>query len=239
MMIPPFKLPSKPTVTITLNEATVSDCLDFADVDPAHEEEITTLFLDRMQDKATFVDSKTWTGSDRRFGLFWYWLHTTDDVEMAVTYKCGYCGESHTFLQDCRKLADGYKSIAGLPSRDIEVDGKKIVVKPLGGAALEALESFRGAVEGRRTYRELMEIERLSQVADIPRADIDGMKIKQYGDFREKVENALSDMQHGLESEEIDGKISLIMQPHECPNNKEGKTRVRVSFRHLDFIPAV
>ena len=90
MMIPHFTLPSKPSIKISLKEATVSDLLDFADVDPEHEEEVTTLFLNRLQDKGTFVDSLEWSCDDRRFALFWYWLHTTDDCDVVITYICGH-----------------------------------------------------------------------------------------------------------------------------------------------------
>jgi len=239
MMIAPFTLPSNPSIKITLKEATVSDCLDFADLDPDHEEEVTTLFLNRLQDKATFVDCSTWTGEDRRFGLFWYWLHTTDDTEVAITYDCGYCGGTHTYLQDYRKLAEGYASITGLPEREFEFEDKRITVKPLVGTAMEALESLRMSVTGRRIYKELMNIERVALSTGIARTEIDGMKVKAFKELQELTETAMMDMSHGLESDQVDGQISLILPPHICPEVKEGKTRVRVLFRADDWIPAL
>lgn len=239
MMIPPFTLPSNQSIKITLQEATVSDCLDFSDLDPDHEEEVTTLFLNRMQDKASFVDCTTWTGEDRRFALLWYWLHTTDDVEVAITYDCGYCGSTHTYLQDYRKMIEEYASIKGLPERDFDFNGKRITAKPLDGAALEQIETLRMAVTGRRTFKALMNIERIALATGIPRADVDGMTVKAFKELQELTEAALMDMSHGLESDEVDGQISLILPPHTCPNTKEATTRVRVLFRADDWIPAL
>lgn len=241
MMIPPFTLPSRPATSITLKEATVSDCLDFADIDPDHEEEVTTLFLNRLQDKGTFVDCKTWTGEDRRFGLFWYWLHTVDDVEMPITYTCGHCGKSHTYLQDYRKLADRFASINGLPERDIEFKGRTITVKPIDGAGQEALEALRLSLTGKRTFRERIDLERVSLATGIPRIEIANLKLQDYAELQDQTELALIDMYHGLESEQVEGQIIMLLPPHQCPNtsDKEATTQVRVLFRADEWIPAL
>jgi len=238
MMIPPFTLPSKSSIKILMREATVSDLLDFADLDPDHEEEITTLFLNRLQDKGTFVDSLTWTAEDRRFGLFWYWLHTTDDCDVAITYQCGHCGKSHTFLQDYRKLAEGFTSMQGLPEREFDYSDTRYTVKPLTGEDVEQLEAMRmmGDSKSDQLKRKL---ERISRTASIPMEKVVGLSLKDYRSIEELIETALMDMQHGLEAEQADGKISLILPPHKCPNEKEAMTRVRVLFRTDDFIPAL
>lgn len=238
MMIPSFTLPSQQGVTITLREATVSDLLDFADSDPAFEEKVTTLFLNRLQDKATFVDSKEWTVEDRRFALYWYWLHTTDDAEVAIKYECGHCGKTHTFLQDYRKIGDTYQSIKGLPERDIEIDGKRITVKPLNGGDAEIIEGMTLLGDGRKE-RAKRRIERLGRVANIPVAEIAALTVKKFRILEASIEEALSDLQHGFEIY-VDGtQTSFVLPPHICPNNKEVQTRVRVLFRAYDFIPAL
>lgn len=238
MMIPHFSLPSKPATKISLKEATVSDLLDFADLDPDHEEEVTTLFLNRLQDKATFSDSKEWSAEDRRFGLFWYWVHTTEECEVAITYQCGHCGESHTYLQDFRKLLDSYQSIKGLPERDFNYGEKKYTVKPLTGGDMEYLESMRLAGDS-RADKIRRNLERLSRVSSVSIDTISNFTIKQFREFEELVETALMDMRHGLETELYDGKISLILPEHECPATKEATTRLRVLFRTYNLIPAL
>lgn len=240
MIIPPFSLPSRPVIKITLREATVSDLLDFADLDPGHEEEVTTLFLNRLQDKATFKDSKEWTGEDRRFGLFWYWLHTTDDCDVAISYQCGHCGEDHTFLQDYRKLGEGYISIKGMPERDIEHNGKEYMVKPLTGSDMEYLEAMRGTEEKPGTsLRAMIGLERTCRALGVKTDDLLPMACSEYLTLRDKVESSLADMRHGLDTEQQDGAIHLVLPPHPCLRNKEVTTRVRVSFRPVNLIPAL
>lgn len=245
-MIPPFALPSSPETKITLREATVQDCIDFSGVDPAHEEEVTTLFLNRLQDKATFKDAKTWTGEDRRLGLFWYWIHTAKDTDVAISYDCAHCGEKHTYLQDYRELSSGHQSMKGLPEREIEHDGKKIIVKPLGGEALERIELMkisRSMLEG-DDYRKQEARIKLAMVAETLPDDFDVLSMSESGftELAEKIKAALQDMQHGLESEYDDGSIVLVLPPHQCLNketDKEAVTRIRVNFRHLDYIPVL
>jgi len=251
-MISPFALPSTPEKKITLREATVADALDFADVDEGHEEELTTLFLNRMQDKASFIDSRTWTADDRRFALYWYWLHTTKDTEIALTYECGYCGKRHTFLQDFRKLADAYAAIKGLPERDVEWEGEKLVVRPLSGADMEFLENMRMGLDVIResqgdasgAYRKraaLIRVERLLRHIDFPmdlsatdpvkrlenrKKRILGLGAEKFADLAGLVFETLTEMKHGLESEYVDGRLNLVM-----PRS--------VSFRNSDYIPGL
>ncbi len=146
MNIPPFSLPSNPTKKIALREATVSDALDFCDTDPNMEEHLTTVFLNRVQcvdPVHGFLDSSQWTADDRRLGLYWYWLHTTDEAITQLKYRCGHCGKSHTVAYDMRKLAEGYKSITGKPEREFIFNGEAVLIRPLTGADVEALEMKR------------------------------------------------------------------------------------------------
>jgi len=72
-------LPSNPDQIISLRESTVKDVIDFSDFTADHEEEATSMFLNRMQPKETRLDAKLWTAEDRRTLLFWYWIHSTAD----------------------------------------------------------------------------------------------------------------------------------------------------------------
>ena len=176
-MITPFTLPSNPAIKIQLREETVADAIEFADVNEAHEEKLTTLFLNRMQEKAAFVDSLTWTAEDRRFGLFWYWQETSTDLMVPLSYQCDACGEKHTFLSDFRAIVDAYQPIRGLAERDAEWNGERIIVHPLRGADVEALEDLNLALdfarekngEGSGVYRKrlaLVRVERLLRSFD-------------------------------------------------------------------------
>lgn len=264
MMISPFSLPSNPEKKITLREATVGDAIDFADVAEDHEEELTTLFLNRLQDKATFIDAKTWTAEDRRFALYWYWLHTTKDTEIALTYECGHCGKTHTFLQDFRKLAEAYTPIKGLPERDIEWEGERITVRPLTGIDMEILQNRtivlrsiagdQGETSGAyRKQAAMLRIERLLMhidfAVDASREDsakryearrrrIIGLTTEKFSSLADLVFTTLNDLRHGLEMEYADGSLNLIMPPHICPE-KGGETRLRVPFRNSDYIPGL
>ena len=61
--LPDFTLSSNPEITVRLREATVEDAIDFSELDPAFEEEATTVFLDRMQAPEKYTDPRCWTGS--------------------------------------------------------------------------------------------------------------------------------------------------------------------------------
>jgi hypothetical protein len=256
MTLPPFSLPSEPAKKITLREATVEDCMDFAGVSRSHEEAITTLFLNRLQDKASFVDAKTWTAEDRRFGVFWYWIHTAKDPEVPTTYECGHCGKSHTYLADYRQMTTGYQPMKGLPEREITNEEEKLTVHPLNGADVEALEMAWLELElisknhgknsgeyGKRATA--LKVERLCRSLGWTSASdeirIKAMGMAQYNELSEKVEFALEDMTHGLDSLVADGAIGLWLLPHQCPNvtDKEVSTRVWVNFRCLNYMPKI
>ena len=279
-MIPPFSRPSDPSKKVTLREATVSDCLDFAGVDAGHEEEVTTLFLNRVQDKATFTDSRTWTGEERRLALFWYWLHTSKDFEVVLSYLCQHCGEKHQFIQDFRNMAEGYTEIQGMAEREFEFKGDTWIVRPINGAGMETLELMQLGLdsigdEKSGAYRKqeaLIRLARLELSVDFKKPDsliekasilfkrkgkpedteaektqylaakrkkLTAMLSTEFEEFASIVMDKLAEMKHGLESETEDGRITLITPPHQCPNKKEGMTRLRVNFRNSDYIPGL
>lgn len=249
-MIPPLSLASNPANTIILKHATVADMIDFAGVDVGHEEELTSIFLNRLQDKSTYSDAKLWTAEDRRLALFWYWLHTTKDFEQALSYDCEHCGIQHTFLFDYRQLSEGYQTIKGKPERDFEFNDVAVTVRPLDGSDMEVVESMRLELEAIReeqginsgAYRKLdalMKITRLQAATDYPREKIMALEIDQFSHFVETVHSLLEDMSHGLESKYHEGRISLMIPPHQCPNvkDREATTRLWVFFRNSEYIP--
>ncbi len=257
-MIAPFTLPSDPGVQIQLREATVADAMDFADVDEGHEEELTTMFLKRMQDAGTVRDPLKWTAEDRRFALYWYWLHTSKDHDVALSYDCRHCGGNHAYLQNMRELAEHYKAIDGPAEREGEWKGEKILVRPLNGRNMEALERMRMGIasssEGsaERKGRARMMFERLAMCTAFP-ADFEKDKVKRgqkkrqkimamslgdFADFTDLVFGLLAEMKHGLEMEYEEGRLYLIMPPHKCPERGE-QTRLRYPFRNSDYIPGL
>lgn len=240
-----------------MREATVSDAIDFSGIAEQMEEVATSLFLDRLQDKALWTNPKLWTGEDRRFALFWYWLHTEEDHDIALSFECPVCGETHTQLIDCRGLAENYAPIQGRPERDIELQGKKVTVRPVNGAGLEVLESLRlaasllkedGKIRQAKTRLALTEMVLSVQFEDEPEENgralrerrIEQMSLKEFEDFAGLVFGALLDMRHGLECEKIEGRVNLITPPVHCPNQpQEVGTRLRVPFRTGDYIPRI
>jgi hypothetical protein len=259
--IPDLNLPSNPEVIVRLREATVSDAIDFADVAEGMEEAVTSLFLDRLQDKATWTDPKKWTGEDRRMALYWYWLHTSDDLKPALTYTCGVCGEEHTAICEMVRLAEKYTPIQGKPERDIEHGGQKAIVRPLNGEALEEIELLRmelveaaqkhgpgaGATKVLESRLRLMRFMLcLEFEGDSTRDEREkrvlSMSQSEFASWAIKTESALQEMKHGLESMVEDGRLYLLTYPMPCLKDPEGKevgTRLRIPFRNIDYIPRV
>ncbi len=262
MQIPDFQLPSNKEIIVRMREATVSDAIDFSGLSEHMEEAATTLFLDRLQDKAKWTNPKDWTAEDRRFALFWYWLNTEKDHDIALTFDCPVCGEQHTQLINYRQFADTYKPIEGRPEREREFQGKKITVKPINGAGMEALETLRtvvslseaehgkdsGQARQARTRLALTELVLMVRWEDEPKENgqairerrIEQMTITDFQDFATTVYSALAEMKHGLDCEVTEGKVVLLSQPIKCPNRpQEVGTRLRVPFRIDKYIPRI
>ena len=259
--IPDLNLASDPDTIVRMRTATVADSIDFSSVQTGMEESVTTLFLDRVQDKATYSNPKKWTGEDRRLMLFWYWLHTASDTKIALEFTCSVCGEKHIELVDMSLLADGYKPIKGKPERDI-LDGN-VYVHPLLGVDLEKIESMRLALEAvmERDGIDSSEANKLNAklhlyqiLLSISFADEKGQKDPEgfrekkilsmdhieFSKLAEEVAKATDDMEHGLESEYDNGRIFLLTPPVKCKkpeNAKEDGTRLRLPFRNYDYIP--
>jgi hypothetical protein len=249
MMIPQFTLPNDHTRKIALREATVEDLIDFAEIDPQMEELATTQFLTRLQAKDAFSDPADWSADSRRFALFWYWLHTSTDVDIPLSYDCTHCGEKHTFLQDGRALANEYNS-SSKSTVEIVFDKKKVTVRPHNGRDMELSEGERleiamGKDEGHKRkltarmrflyYSRVMQIEGMEEAGK--EAYLHRLNVTDFKVLAAKVNGALESLSHGLNSTIIEGRIYLLTPAHECPNRKGVTTRIRVFFRPLDYIP--
>lgn len=256
MNIPPFSLPSKPIRKIAMREATVADALDFCDVDPEMEEVIATFFLDRVQLPGEgFVSSKTWTADDRRLGLYWYWLHTTSDASAQFRYDCGYCGKNHSISYDMKKLADGYKTIAGKAEREFEFMGEPVVIRPLTGADMEALEQMRRQILPDMAPKDSNTIHSRIRLMSLIRSlyffsvgidenrieanekKILSMTMTELDSLADISAIKMKEMDHGLESVIDDGRILLTIRV-QC-DTSGSETLLRVPFRSFVNIPMV
>ncbi|WFQ78117.1 hypothetical protein PXH59_00270 (plasmid) [Xenorhabdus sp. SF857] len=265
-MFAPFSLPSKPIQQILIREATTAESLDFCDVVPEHEEVLTTKFLNTIQDKVSFIDSRDWTAEDRRLGLFWYWIHTTEDTYVELDYQCPHCQQTHTHQFDMRDLADNYQEMEGMACRELTFENRKLVVSPLTGKHMEELESIRLS---------LMIEDNKSSAAVRKKAEIRFYKLKaklylsddheknssrreanlnnwlrelpetRYVTLTKAVDSVINEMTHGLPSKiSEDGKIMLRSPIHTCPTikkteNREVTTELLLPFRDYRRIPRV
>ncbi len=263
-MISDFTLPSNPAINIRMHEATVADALDFSETNDGMEEAVTTAFLDRVQDKACYSDPKTWTGEDRRFALFWYWLHTSEDTSPALTFRCSVCGEKHTVAIDLRCLVDGYKAIKGKAERDREFKGETITVRPLNGEALEAIEliyidlvSTPAGSARANLLKARIKLMQLMHSVEFPgerdqenplkwrENKLLGLTTREVASLFDIAESAKHEMVHGLSSEYDQGRLWLVTDPVNCQKETQGQTsrevgtRLRVPFRNYDYIPTL
>ena len=142
-MLCEFSLPSQPEKKIRLKEATVSDAIDFSGIDPDCEEQATTVFLERVQERDTYSDPRLWTGEDRRFALFTYFVHTARDRSVPLKYTCGICDEEHTVDIKLARIMDTYTPIQGKAFREFVHYGHNVIVHPMRGRDLELLETYR------------------------------------------------------------------------------------------------
>lgn len=142
-MLCEFSLPSQPEKKIRLREATVSDAIDFSGIDPDCEEQATTVFLERVQERDTYSDPRLWTGEDRRFALFTYFVHTARDRSVPLKYTCGICDEEHTVDIELARIMDTYTPIQGKAFREFVHYGHNVIVHPMLGRDLELLETYR------------------------------------------------------------------------------------------------
>ncbi len=260
MNIPSFSRPSCGEV-ITMREATAADAIDFSGIAPGHDHEVTTLFLNRVQLADKRSDAALWTGEDRLLGLFWYWLHTESDLELAINYDCEYCGDKHHYLQDGRALAEGYAALSTPAEREGVIDGRRIIVRPLIGKTLEMLEVRQLEISALRSRKHPDEVAIRRMEADL-RLMVLGEKFSFPDDpdtspsvyvalrsmpmsmvrrYQETIETLYSEMAHGLKGNITPGGSNLILPHHQCPKskNREDVTLLRVPFRVEEYIPGI
>lgn len=142
-MLCEFGLPSNPKVKVRLREATVAEAIDFSSIDPDCEEEATSFFLEKVQEKETYTDPRNWTGEDRRYALFQYYVSTTTYKSIPLSYTCSICGQPHTQDIELKRILDNYTPITGEAARDFPHEGHNVIVRPLTGADLEDIEKYR------------------------------------------------------------------------------------------------
>ncbi len=140
-----FTLPSNPAKEIRLHEASVADAMEFTEIDPTYEEEAVTLFLNKVQDQETYQNSREWTGEDRRFALFTYYINTTNNESIILTFT--YDGLEQSQEVPVSKILSTYTPLEGAAERDFAFNAKRIVVAPLKGADLERLEVKQAEID--------------------------------------------------------------------------------------------
>lgn len=146
-MLCEFALPSNQDIVVRLREATVQDAIDFSAIDPDCEEEATSLFLERVQERETYSDPRTWTGEDRRYALFVYHVNTSTYKSVPLTYTCSICGKQHTQDVPNIDIMNSYTPMQGKPFREFPHEGHNVIVRPLTGADLEMVEKYRVDLE--------------------------------------------------------------------------------------------
>lgn len=257
MQIPPFALPSNPSVSVHLREATVADCEQFADSDRQHEERVATAVLQALQSvPERYSDPLDWTADDRVLAAFWYHAHTATDSSIHLPYACPHCGQSHDALVNLTDMAQHYQPIRGHAFRQIQHGGETYRVTPLDGHAAEELEELRaqaGEEPGSADHERVMAIiERHRIVASLVPDDFKGvrdtrismvehrvraMSLSDFDELRSKVDAAQEDMAHGLPTELVDGEILLVTPPMECEKEAGHNTRLRFPFQWGDHLP--
>jgi hypothetical protein len=259
-MIPPCSLPSDPSKTIYLRECSVADTIDFADTDAGHEEEVTTLFLNKIQDPEHYIDSLDWTAEDRRVALYWYWVHTAqpNSTMIKISYECDFCGGHHDYGFDFILLSEEYARIKGKAEREIEFNDDKVVVRPLNGHHMEALELSRLTLQvvddqegaGSKAYRRALaelKLEEFLYTIDFPgigtkedkpedilakiKAKVLAMTGSDFAKMAIEVDECLIAMEHGLKSEISDGKIYLLLPERQCPDPKSNGKEAKTQIR--------
>lgn len=268
-MIPEIKLPSNPEITVKMRPTIVEDALNFSDIADGMEEALTTLFFETVQEKDTYSNPKKWTGDDRRFLLYWFWLNTTDDFKPLLTFSCIVCEEKHTSAVDLRLLADNYKPIKGKAERDIDYKETKIIVSPLNGEELEELEALNLDIEGSKPgskecnllearfellkFKNTISFEKEKDEKDpidYREKTLLKMQTRDFKELKVKVDEALEDMEHGLSSTYHNGQLCLLTHKIPCTkerdkddvedkNKKEDGTHLRLPFRNIHYIPRI
>lgn len=173
MKIAPFKLPSNDSRVINFTKATVEKAMECASCTPDIEEQVTTLYLNGLQeDEKTFYDSREWTVQDRRTALWWIYVESNIDLSLTALYQCERCTEiakaeyekkiaagenakfqpvDHAIDYNATEYADGLTYLPVMPYQETKhtFNGveKNVRLLLLNGRAAEELETLRNLVD--------------------------------------------------------------------------------------------
>lgn len=267
MNISPFPLPSCLSTVIHFRVPTVEDAIEFSVFNSEFEEQVTTQYLNQMQDvekQGGLKDSALWTGEDRRTALWWIYIETHEDTSTTVSYECQLCKEEHFVDIDLASLHERSTVLQSRPSATISFHAKNKKIKgaklaPINGRAAEALELIRverdmheeGTVEYRKLDMRMM-LHEMAYVLSLPNEPKDeteafearldmlkGMAVDtEFRSLAAKTEIEMRDMRHGLLTQYRDGRYMLVTERPNCEKQKEGGSSVLLlPFRSHDFIP--
>ena len=251
--IPKFNLPSDTSKEVTLSEMTVKNAIAISRASEALSEECTTAFLNAIrQDDAS--DSSEWTAQDRVFALMWYYIHTvkeSDSPTISFKYQCNHCGEAHSELFNLNNALDTTEYLDSDVAREFDFNGKKITVKSLTGADMQALEEQRLAINlsdknesrvhaaearAQKVIRSIASVESVESVEDW----VKSLPIKTYEQLKQAIDSSVASLNHGpmVEISEI-GEVSILINDLRCKNSKEEVTNVSLPFFDFSWIPAI
>lgn len=263
MNIPDFPLPSNTSVSITFRSPTVADCMAFAELDTAFEEQLTTQYLNTLQ-VSDLNDSGNWTGEDRRTALWWIFISSREDKSIGFSYHCDLCDEDHYPVINMTALGATAVTITGKPFRDIEFKhGDKVYaakVHPLSGYSLEHLEQLKnarnsftvGSVQYKKAANTLSLFEMLhsfdidAQSVDqdealaFKKALVESMDVdREFRPLAVSIEIALREMRHGLLTKYQDAGYLMLAQRSPCAKEGDSLQPILLPFRAGMFIPII
>lgn len=243
--IPPYYLCEDGKTKVHFKAPTVADYRSFCGMSTDMEENVTTEYLNRMQDKenhpAAWSDSAKWTSHDRRAGLYWIYVHTRSDTVITQNYTCSHCNQEHGRQFDILELMEGIEAASEKMTKAVALPGKgNGLIVPLRGSAMEHIEIIRNQ---RNSYPKDSEdwaklnmdmrvfeiahcirfVQEDGSLSDVELAQLRFdylMSLDAEREFRPlaaAVKLTLIDMQHGLESTYHEGEIALVTPLHYCP----------------------
>ena len=266
MSVPEFENPANPESKISLKQASVSDALQFAELNPDADESTLSNFLRAIQKPENFTDPLTWTAQTRQFALYWYTLHTTKNTQRKATYSCRSCGKKHTHHYDLKDLLHHVQAIQGKAERDFTFNNDLLRISPLNGSDMENFELKRFELfpgpdltddqeRHNRNIRAQIRLLRVIYSIDLP-SDLESDKNARYKNkesyvmsldyedyslLENAVKNAQAEMNHGLKSEvDESGELGLFIGNAKCSKQKEGEVLPLLAvFRDEFSIPMV
>ncbi|OKP00190.1 hypothetical protein [Xenorhabdus eapokensis] len=264
MQVPDFPLPSNPSIEIRFRLPDVSNAMAYSGVDPEQEEELTTRYLNNIQEGDNKHDAALWTAQDRRTALWWIFCNSRIDTTLTVSYACSHCQKEHYYDYDARSLdmTANVLTVEAFETISIPVKGqpKTWILKPLDGRAMEHLESTRNSLplSTDPTYRKelinlrIMELAHQAHLQEQPEDFMEAAKIRyeliakmaldtEFSPLVASIELMNRRLAHGLAMKIEKGTANLLLPKHLCPDSgKEGTakyTQLYTPFRNHYFFP--